>query len=63
MKLSITIRELMDRHVWEEAADMLGWSPWVVNEGQAGMDDAVELSAEQAQQLGLIRVPGSSEEG
>ena len=59
MRLMITARELMDRHLWDEACDLTGRSSWAVNEGQMDMDDEMALTAEQARELGLL--PESTE--
>ena len=54
MKLKITPRELMDRHLWDRACELTGLNPWVVNEGQMDSDEDIELTAGQAVALGLL---------
>src|SRR5581483_4602587 len=56
MKITVTTTpaELIDRGCWEVACEMLGFSPWIINEGQMGSDCSVILSESQAWKLGLV---------
>ena len=54
VKVAITARELMDRYLWDRACDLLGISPWAVSEGQMDSSDTVELTQEQARELGIL---------
>ena len=50
MKIVITAQEAIDKGIWEEVADIEGYSYWAVNEGME-----ISLTEEQAKQLGLIK--------
>lgn len=54
IQVTATVRELMNRHVWDQACDMTGLNPWAVNEGQMGSGDRVTLTLEEARTLGLL---------
>ena len=54
MKVLTTPRELFDKGVWMEACEMLGINEWAVNEGLMSQTEGLELSHEQAAELGLI---------
>jgi len=55
MKITITARELLDKHLWVEACQLTGTNEWAVNEGRMSADDTIELTEEQARKLGLLK--------
>lgn len=54
MNISITFGEAMDRGIWLDLCDLKGINEWCVNEGCADGSEAVHLSVDEAQQLGLL---------
>lgn len=52
--ITITVKEICDRHLWEEACDILGINEWSLNEGCIEYDEVLFVSYEQACELGLI---------
>lgn len=55
MRLILTIREIMDRGLWDKFCDLRGWNPWIVNEGLAESNEDVILTDDEQRQLGLIK--------
>lgn len=55
MEIKITINDLLDKGIWQEACEILGFNEWAVNEGLLDGDDIVTLTEEQARTLRLIR--------
>ena len=55
MKIITTPRELFDKGIWMEACELLGINEWAVNEGLMCQTEGLELSHEQAIELGLIK--------
>lgn len=54
MTISITVRELFDKGLWLDYCKTTGTNEWAVNEGLLGDDDEVELTSEQAKEMGLL---------
>jgi hypothetical protein len=54
MKLIVTAGELMDRDLWDKACDLLGLTPWAVNEGMLDSSTPIELTEAQARELDLM---------
>ena len=54
MEITITVKEICDKHLWEEACDILGINEWSLNEGQIDYDEILTVSEEQARKLGLL---------
>lgn len=54
MKITITVNELMNRGLWLQACRLLGIDEYAVNEGRLHMETTLELTEEQAKELGLI---------
>jgi len=54
MKVKVTVRELMDKGVWDEVCELLGLNPWCVNEGLMDSSEEIELTETQAKQMGLL---------
>lgn len=53
MRIVITAEEAMDKGIWEDLCDMLGYSVYAVNEGM-DPDTDFSLTEDQARQLRLI---------
>lgn len=49
--MKLTIREIMDRGLWDEFCEIRGWSVWCVNEGRCDSSEVVELTSEEARKL------------
>ena len=54
MRVIITADEAMDKGIWEEVADIVGYSYYAVNEGM-DPDTEISLTEEQARKLGLLQ--------
>lgn len=54
MEITITVKEICDRHLWQEACDVLGINEWSLNEGRIDYDEVLSVSDEQARKLGLL---------
>lgn len=55
LRVQATVREILDRGVWDEFCELKGINPWARNEGR--MDDDEEIfsfTLEEAKQLRLI---------
>lgn len=52
--VSVTVRRLMDRGVWDEFCSLRGVNPWAVNEGLLQETESFELTEQEALRLGLI---------
>jgi hypothetical protein len=55
MKITITAHGALQRGIWDDLCDMKGWNVYAINEGLMDSDDEIELSAEEATKLGLIK--------
>ena len=55
MKVRITVREVMDKYLWDEVCEMKGLNEWCVNEGLMGSDEELEFTEEEAKELGLLK--------
>lgn len=53
MKITITLREILDRGSWDAFCDLKGWNPWCINEGRADGDEEVTLTLEEAREIGV----------
>lgn len=54
MKITMTVREIMDKGLWLEVCQMKGISEWAVNEGRMNSNEEIILSENEAQRLRLI---------
>lgn len=61
MRVLITVGELIDRDLWVRAAELLGFNPYAVSEGQIDHGDEITIPSTQAFQLGLIRMADNYE--
>jgi len=52
MKITVTVSELIDAGVWLNACQLLELNEWGPSEGRG--DFEIDLTAEQATQLGLL---------
>ena len=57
MKITITIKELFDKNLWTDTCRLIGMNEWAVNEGLVSKDEYIELTIEQAIELGLVQIP------
>ena len=58
MWVQITIKEIVDRGLWEKFCRVTGMSFYARNEGMAYPDDVVELDEKQALEIGLLTEQG-----
>lgn len=57
LKVTATVKELMDAGVWDEVCDLLGLNPWAVNEGLMDSSESLTFTPTQSlfERLGLGR--------
>ncbi len=53
MKIVMTIREIMDKGLWEDFCEIRGWSVWIVSEGQADSSEEITLTEDEIKKLGI----------
>ncbi len=54
--MRITIAELRQIGItWSDVCRVTGGNEWAFNEGQLGEDSEVDLSVEQAQEIGILK--------
>jgi hypothetical protein len=53
MRILITAEEAIDKGIWENVCDIVGYNYYAVNEGM-DPDTEISLTEDQARQLGLI---------
>lgn len=53
MKIKTTIKEIMERANWNKFCNIFEINPWCLNEGLADGSEEVEITIEQAQEIGL----------
>ena len=54
MTIKITVRELFDKGLWLAYCKVTGTNEWAVNECLLQDNDEVELTSEQAKDMGLL---------
>jgi len=54
MKVIITVREAMEKRVWDAICDIKGWSVYCVDGGLLDLEEEISLSEDAAQHLGLL---------
>ena len=54
MRIVLTVRELMERDIWETICDLKGIKVWAVNDGLIDDTEEISLTEEQARKLYLI---------
>jgi hypothetical protein len=57
VEVTVTAGELLDRHIWTRACDLIGFNSWAINEGQMDRDERLAFTLEQARELGLLEAP------
>jgi hypothetical protein len=58
VRIIITAEEAIDKGIWEDLCDMVGYSYYAVNEGM-DPDTEISLTEDQAIQLGVIPAKNS----
>jgi len=56
MKVTIktTFGEILNQGNWDRFCDLKGINEWCINEGLANSDEKVELTIEEAKQVGIL---------
>ena len=54
MIISMTVRELIDKDLWEMVCHIKGINLYAVNEGVMRSDERIAFSTEEAKRLGII---------
>jgi hypothetical protein len=52
--IKITVREICEKDKWDEFCEVMKIRIWALNEGSMDYDEVVELSEDQAREIGLI---------
>lgn len=53
MRIQITIKELIDKGIWQKFCNLKGWNEWCISEGLANYDETIILTIEECKQLNL----------
>ena len=53
-RIFVSANDLIENGLWDDVCSLLGLNPWCVNEGLMSGDEEIELTAEQAQGLGIL---------
>lgn len=56
MIIKLTVKEILDKNLWEEFCRVKGINEWSMNEGIMSEYDVFEFTEEEAIQLGLIQL-------
>jgi hypothetical protein len=48
-----TYRYIKNNCDWDEACNVMGWNPWMFNEGLCSDEDECYITFEQARQIGV----------
>lgn len=51
--IKTTFGYIMDHCDWDRACEVMGWNPWMLNEGLADRDDTIEISFSDAEKIRL----------
>lgn len=54
MEITITVRELFNKGIWEKYCSLTGVNEWAVKEGLLDKSEKVVVSENLAKKLGLI---------
>ena len=53
MKVVVTVRDIIERGLWEKVCELKGLNGWAVAEGLIDEDDEIVLTEEEAKEIGL----------
>lgn len=53
MEVKITLGEISERYNWDKFCEIKGINYWCLNEGLASSGDAIELTLDEAKQIGI----------
>ena len=59
IKVSVKLGNILNAPLstgWDYISDKHGFSEWCLNEGTANIDDEIEISLEDAEYIGVIKV-------
>jgi hypothetical protein len=54
MTITITVKRLMERGLWDLYCDVTGTNPFACNEGLMSEEDLITLDFEEAKAIGLL---------
>lgn len=54
MKLTLTLRELLNNYDWGKTCKVLGLDHSCINEGRGAGDEEQEITEEQAREIGIL---------
>jgi hypothetical protein len=52
MNISISLRELLDKGLWDNFCELKGWNVWCIKEGLASSDEVIILTIDEYKQIG-----------
>jgi hypothetical protein len=52
--MNLTLGEILHNFDWDKACEVIGLNPWCLNEGLACSDDEIELTDDQAREIGIL---------
>jgi hypothetical protein len=52
MNISISLKEILDKGLWDNFCILKGWNVWCINEGLASDDEIVTLSIDEYKKIG-----------
>lgn len=55
MELNLTVKEVVDRGIWEEVCKLKGINEYVLNEGLMDSEDVITLNENEAKKLNIIK--------
>jgi hypothetical protein len=53
LKISTTLGEISDYYNWKKFCELREWSVWCIKAGTAAYDTKVELTMEEAKEIGI----------
>ncbi len=55
MKIQMTIREIMDRGLWDKFCDLRGWDYYICKDGKASSDEEITFTKEELESLDIVK--------
>ena len=53
ISINLTLRKILEDYDWDKYCEITGTNPWCINEGRATGDEVVELTVDQAREIGI----------
>lgn len=55
MTITITVKEALEKGIWDEICKLKGFSVWCLAEGLMSSNEVIRLTEKEAKNLGLIK--------